>query len=330
MPLRLPQFNVRKLALTVTVVAAVLLATIWFTPSFFVPVALRLSYIASGVHTGETMVNGHTWPYLEAGDRKSPPMIMLHGFGTGREAMMSIMPWLDGNFRCIAPDLPGFGHHSFHDGQTHDVAFYAAELISFADSLGVDRFDLMGTSMGGGIAAYVAARYPDRIRTLILLSPAGIQPDQQNYFMRDVERGNKPLVVRNEADFDRVVDLAFDKNPWVPWQFRKELTARAVRNAKNLDAIVAAMQDFLRNGLAGELSKIKAPTLVLWGDRDLVTDPSMLCKFVKGIPNAKGVLINDGGHVVTDDSPEQSRRAITEFLEEQGGLPANPLTFKRD
>lgn len=322
MPLPLPRFTARRIALIATIVSAVTLTVIWFTPSLFVPAALRLSYLANGVRTGETVVEGHAWPYLEAGNRKSPPMIMLHGFGTGRDAMMSIMPWIDGNFRCIAPDLPGFGLHPFHSGKTHDVAFYAAELLRFADSLGIGRFDLMGTSMGGGIAAYLAARYPERVRTLILLSPAGLEPDQRNYFMRDVERGNKPLVVRNEADFDRVVDLAFDRNPLVPWQFRKQLTAQSVRNAKDLDAIVTAMQGFLLNGLNGELSQIKAPTLVIWGDRDLVTDPSMLGKFVKGIPNAKGILINDGGHVVTDDSPEQSRRAITEFLGSQGGLPA--------
>lgn len=287
---------------------------LWFSPALFVPTALRLAYAVNGVHPERIMVNGHLWDYLSGGKTTDPPILMLHGFGSDRESQMSMMPWLHDKHFCIAPDLPGFGRNGYGPAQAFTPDFYVAELTAFADALGLGKFDLVGTSMGGALAAYFAAKHPERVNRLVLLSPAGLESEQKNYFMREVDRGGKPLVIRNESDFDRVVDLAFDRNPYVPWQFRRWYVDRAVRQQADTMEVIRGMETFLRKGLTDVLPSIQCPTLVIWGDRDVVIEPGLLKCFVNGIPNSKGVLINDGGHIVSDDCPEKTRRVMEEFL----------------
>lgn len=113
-------------ALATLIVAA---ATIWFTPGLFVPVLTRLARIAMRIQAAEVDVQGRVWGYLEAGPASAPPVLLLHGFGTSREAMMSLMSWLREDHRCLAPDLPGFGQHPYHQGRTHDADFYASEVV---------------------------------------------------------------------------------------------------------------------------------------------------------------------------------------------------------
>lgn len=294
-------------------IAALLI--LWFSPGLFVPVVLRLAYTANGAHPEKVSVGGHTWRYLSGGNPTAPPVLMLHGFGSDRVSQMSMMPWLDGRHRCIAPDLPGFGSNGYGSENAYSPDFYVAELSAFADALGLRKFDLVGTSMGGALAAYYAAKHPERVNKLVLLAPAGLEPPHKNYFMRQIDRGERPLIIRNESDFDRVVDLAFEHNPYVPWQFRKWYVSRAVRQRADTLAVVKGMDTFLLRGLKQVLPEIQCPTLIIWGDRDVVIDPDLLPQFVAGIPGSKGLLINDGGHIVSDDCPEETRRAMVEFLD---------------
>jgi pimeloyl-ACP methyl ester carboxylesterase len=296
-------------------------AGVWFTPSLFVPLMTGVARMALGISVREVTVDGRRWSFIESGRPDAPPALLLHGFGTSREAMMSLMVWLSPTHRCIAPDLPGFGTHAYHDDRTHDADFYVRQIVEFADALGLERFDVVGTSMGGALAAHLAARHPDRVRRLVLLAPAGIKPPVLNEFMREVESGGNPLDIASEADFDRVLGYVFARQPLVPWQFRAWMTAEAIRRRPNTLRIVEAIRPFLLDGLRGELASVRAPTLVVWGDRDRVTDRSMMPVFTAGIPGATGALIRDAGHVVFGDAPEETRRAVVPFLAVDAATP---------
>jgi abhydrolase domain-containing protein 6 len=314
---RLQRVLAGMVALVVVLVAAG--SVVWFTPSLFVPLMTRVAYVALGLETGSVPVQGHAWGYLASGDPARPPLLMLHGFGTSREAMMTMMPWFRDGHRCVAPDLPGFGRHPFHTGEDHNADWYAAQVIAFADAMGWRRFDLLGTSMGGAIAAHVAVLHPDRVGRLVLVAPAGVRAPEQNGFMERIGRGENPLDITTEADFDRVLGLVFDRPPPVPWQFRSYATAEAVRTRAERLKIVESMRAFLLDGLTEELSRIRCPTLLVWGRRDRVTDPSMFRVFLERVPLATGTMIDEAGHVPFSDQPEWTRRAITAFLRSRAG-----------
>ncbi len=293
---------------------AVSAAVVWFTPSLFVPLAMRAAYLVTGVRASSVLVAGHAWGYLEAGDPGTQPAILLHGFGTSREAMLGVMPWLAASHHAVAPDLPGFGQHPYHQGRTHDADFYASEVVRFADALGFRQFDLVGTSMGGALAVHLAARHPERVRRVVLLAPAGVDPPVRNAFMQSIDRGENPLDIRGEEDFDRVVSLVFERPPPIPWQFRRFMAGEAVRRRPDTLRIVEAIRPFLLHGAGGDLAGVAAPTLVVWGDRDRVTDRSMMRVFLDGLPRATGAMLQGAGHVVFGDAPEETRRVVVPFL----------------
>jgi pimeloyl-ACP methyl ester carboxylesterase len=305
----------------VLITVAVGLGVVWFTPALFVPTVTRLARLAMGIDAREVMVSGRPWGYLESGPAEAAPVLLLHGFGTSREAMMSLMPWLSATHRCLAPDLPGFGRHPYHAGSVHDADFYVRQIVGFADALGLRQFDVVGTSMGGALATHLAVQHPERVRRLVLLAPAGVRPPVLNEFMQQVEQGANPLDIASEADFERVLGYVFEVRPPVPWQFRRFMTAEAVRRRPETLQIVEAIRPFLLDGVREELSRVQAPTLVVWGDRDRVTDRSMMPVFTAGIPRATGALIRGAGHVVFSDAPEETRRTMVPFL--RAPEPAN-------
>ena len=123
-PAAAPVRRRRRRLLWVLLPVLAALAVTWCTPALFVPVAMRLAYLVTGVRTAQVQVDGHAWDYIEAGDAAATPALLLHGFGTSREAMLGLMPWLSPSHHAVAPDLPGFGRHAYHEGQTHDADFY--------------------------------------------------------------------------------------------------------------------------------------------------------------------------------------------------------------
>lgn len=275
---------------------------------------MRIAYASLGVHQNSVDVHGHPWNYLESGSAANRPMILLHGFGTSREAVMSMMPWFADTHHCVAPDLPGFGRHPFHEGEVHDADFLVRQVIAFADAVGATQFDLLGTSMGGALAVRLAATHPDRVHRMVLLAPAGVRAARSNAFMERVNRGENPLDIASEEDFERMIDLVFDRRPLMSWQFRAYLTQQAIAHRPNTLKIAETLKPFLLNGLENDLGRVKAPTLIVWGDRDRVTDISMLKVFLKGIPDSSGMTIHSAGHVVFHDQPDFTRRAIVPFL----------------
>lgn len=87
-------------------------------------------------------------------------------------------------------------------------------------------------------------------------------------------------------------------------------------------AVISMMDSFLLKGLIVALPSIDCPRLIIWLARDMVIDPSLLQRFIVGIPHSKGLLIHEVGHTVSDDCHEETRRAMVEFLD--GGSMRSP------
>lgn len=295
----------------VLVVAGVVL---WNTPSAFMAVGRPLAHWWYGVRERSITVDGHAWPYLEAGAADAPTVVLLHGYGTSMDAMMIVMEWLRRDHHVIAPDLPGFGQHEAHVDQPHDGALYARETLRFMDALGIESASLVGTSMGGAVAAEIAITAPARVERLVLLAPAGLVPPIRNDFMRSADLGENPLRLENEADFDRVVELVFYRPPFVPTPVRRHFVSQAQARLKETNRIIETLKPFVMSGLEDRLGSITAPTLVLWGSYDRVLDPSLLPRFARHIPGSRAMLIVDAGHVLFYDAPEDVRREVVPFL----------------
>src|SRR5690606_27097674 len=126
---------------------------------------------------------------------------------------------LGGCYRLLIPDLPGWGESQRKPDQAYGFVEQAANVAAFIAALAPDRpVILLGHSMGGGIAALVAARYPDIVAKLGLFSAAGVRFDD-NRFGLDVLAGKNPFAVEDAATLRRFVDTVFFDDaakPWIP------------------------------------------------------------------------------------------------------------------
>ena len=297
---------------------------LWNWPRGFHATATWAFRTLQGLSLESIEVGGWDAPALRGGP-ESPadavPVVFLHGFGTSKEAMTMPMSWVKSSRRVWAPDLPGFGDHDLCHGEAFGPAQYVQWIEGFRKAIGVDRMDIVGTSMGGAFAAAYAAEHPDRVRRLVLLAPAGVDPPVRNDFMRAADRGENPLDIADGDDFDRVVNTVFLRPPPIPAPFRQAMIDRAVGRRADWLAIVDRIRPFLLDGVTPLLPSIDAPTLVIFGAKDAVTDPSMLPVFARGIARVTPVLIPDGGHVIFADSPREVARELRSFLLEEGDVP---------
>jgi len=295
---------------------------LWNWPSGFHAVVTAAGRAAIGLREEHLQVNGLAVPYLTGGPREDPlqlertPVLLLHGWGTSKEAMMGQMRWLSPSRRVVAPDLPGFGDNPFPPGaKPLDAEGYIQWIESFRVAANLGIVDLVGESMGGALAAAYAAANPNSVRRLVLESPAGLLPPRSNAFMQEVARGGNPLDIASDADFERVMGLCFSSPPPVPTPFRRFLVGRAVERRATLIAMVEAIRPFLLDGNAKRVANISAPTLVIFGAQDKITDPSLLEAYVQGIRGAEGVLVPGAGHVIFHDAPAATQQAIIGFLD---------------
>lgn len=298
------------------------LVVLWNWPTGFHTVVTAIGRSVSGLRLEHITVDGQTVPFLSGGGQNDPlemeraPVLLLHGWGTSKEAMMGQMRWLAPSRRVVAPDLPGFGDNPFPPGaKPLDADGYIQWIEAFRVATNLGRVDVVGESMGGALAAAYAAAYPKSVRRLVLESPAGLLPPKINPFMREVADGGNPLDISSDADFDRVLGLCFVNPPPVPAPFRRFLVARAVERRAMLAAMVESIRPFLLDGNASRLAAISAPTLVIFGAQDQITDPSLLQPYVRGIRGAEGLILPEAGHVIFHDAPAATQQALMGFLD---------------
>jgi 2-hydroxymuconate-semialdehyde hydrolase len=117
--------------------------------------------------------------FHECGAADAPPVLLLHGSGPGANAMSNwqfALPFLGASYRCLAPDIAGFGqspHHAPPLGAAAWIEVWVAQMIAFLDALHIDKVDLVGNSMGGGVSLHLLHRYPERFAKVVLMGAVG-------------------------------------------------------------------------------------------------------------------------------------------------------------
>ena len=227
-----------------------------------------------------------------------PVVLLLHG-GAGPISVAGFADLLVASGRrVITPVHPGFSGTPFHNGTT-DVPGLAALYAAVLDELDLAGVTVVGSSLGGWIAAELALLAPERIRTLVLIDAIGI--DVPGHPVADV-----PSLTRDE-----ITDLAFhdaDRFRIDPATLPPEAQAAMAADGVALGAYTAGSP--VDPTLAGRLAGITVPTLVLWGVSDGIVDPGYGQAYAAAIPGARFELIPVAGHQPQLEAPEPTLRAI--------------------
>lgn len=248
--------------------------------------------------------------YLEAGDAAKPTAILLHGLGAQAETWQFNIPALAAEFHVIAPDQVGFGK-SDKPFLKYRVGTYADFLDKFMSELKIEKAHLIGNSMGGWVAGFMAVKYPNRVEKMILVGAAGLAPKevdlervyQLNNSTRDEIRANLKLIFATPA---------FQNNEALVDQF---MTQRVVTNdgytISSLIESIKRREDFLDDSL---LKAIKKPTLIIWGKQDGLLPVTDAEKFNKEIANSKLAIFDGAGHIPQVEKAAEFNKAVLEFL----------------
>jgi len=272
----------------------------------------------AGLTPGSVQVDDHRVCYLEGG--KGETILLVHGFSADKDNWNRLARLLTPHYRVVAIDVPGFGESSKLAGASYGVPSQVSRLDRVVAALGLDRFHLAGNSMGGAIAAEYAARFPDKVLSLALLDTAGVSGcPRRSELSQLLEKGDNPLLVSRPEDFDRVLDMVFVKRPWVPGSVKTYLARQAVANREFDDKIFhdLHLEEYAIND---DLPRIRARTLILWGDTDRLTDASCTQVLEQGLPESVTVVMKDCGHIPMIERPKETANHYLKFL--QG--PASP------
>ena len=246
-------------------------------------------------------VRGTQLRLLEGG--AGDPVLLLHPAG-GAGMWLPQHECLARDFRVIAPDHPGFAGSPVDEkiDRVEDLAYLYSALL---DQLGIEQATVIGSSFGGWIAAELAVLDPHRVRKLVLINPIGLRipdaPVRDQFAMQPHEK---------------VAALFFDPSI-AAGLFPSEPTIDDIVEMYRNDSAFAryAWQPFCSNPkLAGRLYRITAPTLVLASDHDGLVPRAHAGLYASSIANAQLEMVEQAGHAVLLEKPEETVRTIAAFV----------------
>ncbi len=323
----------RKVRIANGIAAAILIAmalALWFDPGLVIRSEFAKQRMLLGASSHDTAVDDHRWTWVElpADKPDAPTIVMLHGYTGSKENWYRMARALRGRYRIVVPDLPGWGQSERRDGADYGFVAQSARVAAFLrkpEVAGGRPVVLVGHSMGGGIAALAAARYPNLVARIGLLDAAGVR-FEDNVFGKQVLAGQNPFGVSDKASLERYFATVFhnpETRPWVPWPAIDIYIAQRRRDAafeqSVLDKVGRGDERFLPGAEAANISQ---PALLLWCRQDKVIDPSAMGLYAARIPHASQVMLEDCGHMSLMERPGESADAVAMLIER--GLPAGP------
>lgn len=272
--------------------------------------------------TSRTLTTPHgDLHYHEAGE--GPPLVLLHGSGPGVSGWTNFSGNLEvfaQHFRTLVLDLPGFGKSYSID--ENPVLHAPAAVLAFLDGLGIDRTAMIGNSLGGGIAAQLAAANPDRIGRLVALGGVGVpffSPLPSEGITRLVEFVEDPTHDRLVRWMTSMVyDPAVLTDDFVEtrWRAASDPDALAlIRRIYNPEMLSILRPMLLGNpAVLGMLSQIQAPTLLTWGRDDRVTPLDGAIAPMRLIPRCELHVFHDCGHWAMIERKEEFESVVLSYL----------------
>ena len=255
-----------------------------------------------------------------------PPLVFVHGLSGSWQNWLEQLPEVAKDHRCIAVDLPGFGESPMPPEKI-TISNYGRWLDGLFEALDLDGAAVVGNSMGGFIGLELALKFSHRVERLVLVSAAGITVEKLR---------NEPLLRLAEVGENIAQFVTANVVAQAPSLARRRRGRRALmwfvaRHPERLHPALVAEQaqgagkpgflpalDALTNyPIRDRLSEIEAPTLIIWGEKDMLVPLKDAKVFDELISDSRLIVYEDVGHVAMLETPERFNRDLRTFLAEQ-------------
>ncbi len=260
-------------------------------------------------------IEGDRLHIRDTGNPNGPVVVFIHGFGASLHTWEDWSKDLEKDFRVIRFDLPGFGlsgpdqKGDYSDNRSNQI------ILGLLDTLQVKKINLVGNSIGGRIAWYFTANYPERVEKLVLISPDGFESPGMDYnkppeipvymnlikyifpkflFKENLEFAYFNKSVLSDLLFERYYDLALYPG--------------------NRQAMIDRMRQTVLKDPAPFLKEIYCPVLLLWGERDGMIPIRNAQDYLALMPQAQLQTLRNVGHLPHEEDPQASLPYLLQFL----------------
>lgn len=262
----------------------------------------------AGLKKEVLLANGIRLAYVELGDPTGEPLLLLHGYTDTSRSWSVLVPYLPG-YRLLIPDQRGHGAADAPEC-CYGPSQFAHDAKLFMDALGAKRAAVAGHSMGSMVAMTMAAEYPDRVSSIILIGSTALAPvqpgawlydqvaalsfplDRNSAFMREWHPSNQPTPV--DPDFaEAVMEDILEIRPHV-WR--------------------SVLRELMHLPVGRHSADVKARVLVLSGGKDPLFPPEHHAALLKAFPKAEAHVFPELGHSPNWERPHAVAAAIDRFL----------------
>jgi pimeloyl-ACP methyl ester carboxylesterase len=256
---------------------------------------------------------------------EGPDVLLIHGLGGAKSSFFDTAAALSDRYRVHALDLPGFGSSCKPMTGLYTAKWFARTVKDAMDALGIERAHLVGNSMGGRVSIEMGLRYPERVRSMVLLCPA----------VAFIKRGFHPIVRLARPEFG-VLPHRFTRG-MVEAQFWSMFRDPDAVDPSVADVVVDEFQriygsagaryaflssarniyldkPFGRGGFYPRLSELSAPALFVWGTHDPLIPARFKRHVERWLPRAEQVVIENCGHVPQVEKPEVVNPMLERFF----------------
>lgn len=245
-----------------------------------------------------TIKQREKFKYVEEGEGE--PLVLLHGLFGALSNFTDLIEYFRPKYRVVVPILPLFELDIFHT----TVGGLEKYVHRFIESMNYNNIHLLGNSLGGHVALVHVLKHPERIKSLILTGSSGLFENG----MGDTypKRGDYEYIRKK-------TEMTF----YDPSTATRELVDEVfeiTNNRLKVIKIIALAKSAIRNNLGEELNQIKQPTLLIWGNNDIITPPFVAREFNKMIPNSELYFVDKCGHAPMMEVPGEFNNILEKFL----------------
>ena len=258
-------------------------------------------------------VDGLTINYDVQGDGE--PLLLIPYLSADHACYAFQLPAYAEHFSCIALDLPGTGESDKPSGP-YSTEIYGDQVAGFLGAIGVEQAHIAGVSLGAAIGMHLAARHPDRVRSLSLHSAW----DTSDLYLRTIVELWRTVASTLPSVADTVIQaifpLCFTPEMYVDRPEFVDTLADFVRGrpAQPLEAFLAQTEAAMSHDVSAALSEIRVPCLVTVGAHDLVCSPRFAERITSRIRGCERVVFEHLSHAGLHEDPETFNRATLDFL----------------
>ena len=244
--------------------------------------------------------------YVEQGDPSGPVIVMLHGFGDSWFSYSRVLASMDRKYHIFVLDQRGHGN-SDRPVSGYSLQHFAADVLAFMDAKGLKDATVVGHSMGSFVAQHVAAIAPERVKRLVLV---GTATSVKNNAVPELGQMFDSLSDPVSEKFIREFQVGMLTQP-VPTDFIEGIVSESRKIPARLWKVV--MTSLLSNEDAN-LTKIKSPTLIVWGDAETTFLRAEQDALLSALSNSRLVVYEKVGHCPNWEMPERFVRDLQDFM----------------